>query len=147
MKIAMGADHKGFQLKESLKSYLRDKGIAVEDFGTDSETSTDYPDYGRPAAEAVANGKADLAVVICWTGNGMNMVANKTPGARSALALIPEMARLARAHNNANVLALAARYTTEDLARDIVDRFLETKFDGGRHERRVGKMESPVPAK
>jgi len=140
MKVAVGADSKGFELKEYLKQYLSAKGVEVIDFGAHSADPSDYPDFGRPVAEAVASGKADRGLTVCWTGNGMNIVANKVHGIRAALALNPEMAQLARAHNNANVLSLAAKYTPEADARTIVDNFLNTPFDGGRHERRIDKI-------
>jgi ribose 5-phosphate isomerase B len=142
MRIALGADHRGFRLKETIKVCLESTGVTVVDFGTDSEAAADYPDFGRPVAEAVASGKADFGVTVCWTGNGMNMVANKVPGVRAALALNPEMAHLARAHNNANVLTLAAKYTSPDEASSIVGEFLKTPFEGGRHQQRIDKMAS-----
>ncbi len=140
MKVAIGADHKGFTLKERVKLYLQERGIDVTDVGTHSDESTDYPDYGRPVAEAVVAGTVDLGINICWTGNGMNIVANKIPGVRAVLALNAEMAELGRAHNNANVLSMAARYTPEATAREIVAGFLETEFEGGRHQRRLDKI-------
>ena len=140
MKVAVGADSKGFELKEYLKQYLRDQGVEVIDFGAHSADPSDYPDFGRPVAEAVAAGEVDRGLTVCWTGNGMNIVANKVHGIRAALALNPEMAQLARAHNNANVLSLAAKYTPEADARAIVDLFLKTPFEGGRHERRIEKI-------
>lgn len=140
MRVAIGADHRGYALKEVLKRHLRDKGIDVVDYGADSEAGADYPDYARPVAESVAHGDADAGVTVCATGNGMNIAANKVKGIRAALVLNAEMAQLARAHNNANVASLAAKYITEDEARDIVDRFLETQFEGGRHETRINKI-------
>lgn len=140
MRIALGADHRGFRLKETIKIHLRQAGNVVRDFGTDSEVSADYPDFGRAVAEAVASGTADLGVTVCWTGNGMNMVANKVPGVRAALALNPEMAHLARAHNNANVLTLAAKYVAPADVGAIVEEFLKTPFEGGRHQQRLDKM-------
>jgi len=142
MKIFIGADHKGFPLKEHLKEYLESDGHEVTDVGTDSEQSTDYPDYGFTVARAVAEGEAERGIVICWTGNGMNMAANKVCGIRSALCLDADMAMLARAHNNANVLALASRYVTPDLADRVVHVFLSTVFEGGRHERRLAKIDA-----
>ncbi len=140
MKVAVGADSRGFALKEYLKQYLSSQGVEVVDFGAPSADPSDYPDYGRPVAEAVASGKVDRGLTICWTGNGMNIVANKVHGVRAALALNPEMAQLARAHNNANVLSLAAKYTPDADAKTIVDNFLKTPFEGGRHERRIEKI-------
>ena len=142
MRVALGADHRGFRLKETIKTHLQSAGISVRDFGTDSEVSADYPDFGRAVAEAVASGQVDLGVTVCWTGNGMNMVANKVPGVRAALALNSEMAHLARAHNNANVLTLAAKYVAPADAGSIVEEFLRTPFEGGRHQQRLDKMAS-----
>jgi len=105
MKIALGADHRGFELKKKIKIYLIDLGHQVTDFGTDSTESVDYPDFGFKVAESVAKGEADFGITFCWTGNGMNMVANKVKGIRSALCINEEMARLTRGHNDANVLA------------------------------------------
>lgn len=140
MKIAIGSDHAGYELKEDLKNRLEEKGHQVEDFGTGSDESVDYPDYGHPVAEAVEQGKCQLGVVICGSGNGINMTVNKHEGIRSALCWQPEIAALARQHNNANILALPARYLTQELARDILDAFLESEFEGGRHQRRVEKI-------
>lgn len=140
MKIAIGSDHAGYELKEDLKNRLEEKGHQVEDFGTGSDESVDYPDYGHPVAEAVEQGKCQLGVVICGSGNGINMTVNKHEGIRSALCWQPEIAALARQHNDANILALPARYLTQELARDILDAFLESEFEGGRHQRRVEKI-------
>ena len=140
MNIYIGADHKGFPLKEHLVKHLRNIGHEVTDVGTNSEDSTDYPDYGFMVAQAVAEGKAERGIVICWTGNGMNIAANKVPGIRSTLCLDSDMAMLARAHNNANVLALASRWVTSEIAEKVVHVFLSTAFEGGRHERRLAKI-------
>jgi len=140
MKIAIGADHKGFELKEKIKKYLSDLGHQVKDFGTYSTESADYPDFGFKVAESVAKGESDFGITICWTGNGMNIVANKVKGVRSALCLNEEMARLARAHNNANVLALASKFVSEELAKRILDVWLSTEFEGGRHKQRLDKI-------
>ena len=140
MKIAIGADHKGFAFKEKIKAILKKMGHDVTDFGTDSETSVDYPDYGLKVAHAVADHTADYGVTVCWTGNGMNMAANKVKGIRSALVLEPEMAYLTRLHNDANVLALAGKYTPEDKLEEIIRKFLETEFEGGRHKARLEKI-------
>lgn len=140
MRIAIGSDHRGYALKEVLKAYLEKRGETVTDFGTHSETSADYPDFGRPVAEAVAAGTADYGVTICWTGNGMNMVANKVAGVRAAIAFDTELAQLARAHNDANVLTLPAKYVDADTAPGIVEAFLKTGFEGGRHAPRVDKI-------
>lgn len=140
MKIAVGADHKGYQFKEKIKAILARLGHQVTDFGTNDESSVDYPDYGLKVAHAVADGQADYGITVCWTGNGMNIAANKVKGVRSGLALNPEMAHLTRQHNNANVLALAAKYTPENQLEDTVRQFIETQFEGGRHISRVEKI-------
>ena len=140
MKISLGADHRGYKYKEKIKGYLASKGIETIDFGTDSEDSADYPDFGVKAARAVANHDVDYGIVICGSGNGMSMAANKVNGVRAGLAINTEMARLARAHNDANVLVLADMFTPEDQIEDIVNIFLATDFEAGRHERRVGKI-------
>ncbi len=140
MKFALGADHKGFAFKNIIKSYLLEKGYDVEDFGTFSDESTDYSDYGLLTAEEVSAGKADAGVLICWTGNGMAITANKVKGIRAGLALSPEMAQLMRSHNDANVLVLSGKYTPESQIKEILDNFVKTKFEGGRHERRLSKI-------
>ncbi len=140
MKLAIGADHAGFQLKSEIINYLKINGHEVEDFGPYSEESVDYPDYAHPVASGVENGDFDLGVVICGSGNGINMTVNKHQGVRSALCWLPELAALARQHNNANVLALPARFISEKTALDCVKSFLESSFEGGRHERRVNKI-------
>ncbi len=140
MKIAIGADHKGFQLKEHLKKFLQDLGHTVTDFGTDSEESTDYPDYGMRVAHTVANREAERGITICWTGNGMNMVVNKLPEIRGAYALTEEMAILSRQHNDANILTLGSKWVTPDLAEKIVKAWLTTDFEAGRHEKRIKKF-------
>lgn len=140
MKISLGADHRGFKYKERVKTFLAEKGIRVKDFGTFSQDSADYPDFGSQAAEAVAKKEADYGIIICGSGNGMMMIANKVKGIRAGLALNPEMARLARAHNDANVLVLSGMFTPEDSLDEILNKFLNTDFEGGRHQRRVGKI-------
>ncbi len=142
MKIALGADHKGFELKEKIKKYLTDLGHEITDFGTHSTESVDYPDFGFKVAESVANGQSDFGITVCWTGNGMNMVANKVKGIRSALCINEEMARLTRAHNNANVLALASKFVSEGQAKKIVDMWLSTEFEGGRHIPRLDRIKA-----
>ncbi|MFZ1683978.1 MAG: ribose 5-phosphate isomerase B [Candidatus Zixiibacteriota bacterium] len=142
MKVALGADHRGYDFKERIKALLARMGIETIDFGTnDSTTSVDYPNFGLKVAHAVADHKVDFGINVCWTGNGMNIAANKVKGVRSGLALSPEMAQLTRAHNNANVLALSGKYTPSDQVEEIVKTFLETKFEGGRHERRIEEFE------
>ncbi len=140
MKIAVGADHKGFAFKEKIKQYLAKVGHEVTDFGVMSTESVDYPDYGLKVAHAVADHKADLGITVCWTGNGMNITANKVNGIRAGLALSPEMAMLTRAHNDANVLTLSSKYTPESSLEETVELFITTPFDGGRHLERVGKI-------
>jgi ribose 5-phosphate isomerase B len=140
MKIALGADHRGFELKEKVKKYLTELGHQVTDFGTDSTESVDYPDFGFKVAESVAKGEVDFGITVCWTGNGMNISANKVKGIRSALCLDEEMAMLARAHNDANVLALASNFVWEEMAKKILDVWLTTEFEGGRHTRRLEKI-------
>ena len=137
MMISLGADHRGFKYKDKIKKYLASKDIETEDFGTSSEASADYSDHGIRAAEAVANNKADFGILICGTGNGMVMAANKVRGIRAGLANNVEMAYLARAHNNANVLVLSEMFTPEDKIEEIIDAFLKTEFEGGRHARRI----------
>ncbi len=140
MRISLAADHAGFELKERIKHHLTELGHEVEDFGTSSSESTDYPDYGAPAARAVANGAVDRGVLVCGSGQGMSMTGNKVRGVRAALAWTPEIARLSRRHNDATVLCLPARFVAEGDALEIVDAWLETDFEGGRHARRVEKI-------
>lgn len=138
--IPIGADHAGFKLKEVLKQYLTEKGYEVHDFGCYSEDSIDYPDYGHPVADMVEANKGMLGIVLCGSGNGINITANKHIGIRSALCWKKEIAELARQHNNANVVALPARYLTDEEGKEIVDAFLTTEFEGGRHQTRIDKI-------
>ncbi len=140
MRIHIGSDHAGFVLKEDVVEHLEDLGHEVTDVGAFSEESVDYPDYAREVAGAVAAGEADLGVLVCGTGVGMAMAANKVVGVRAVQASDPEFARMARAHNDANVLTLAGRRSSREEAIGIVDAFLETAFEGGRHRRRVDKI-------
>ncbi len=140
--VILGADHAGFGLKEELKKYLQSKGLHVEDVGTSSPQSVDYPDYASKVAEKVASHEPDLGILVCSTGVGVCISANKTPGIRAATVLNVEMASLARSHNDANVLCLGAKFLTLDQAKSVVDTFLSTSFEGGRHERRVNKVEN-----
>jgi ribose 5-phosphate isomerase B len=139
--IHIGSDHAGFELKHQLKEHLRAQGYEVKDLGTHTKESVDYPDFAHAVAAAVTSGEAALGIVICGSGNGVNITANKHHGVRSILAWIPEVAALGREHNNANVLALPARYVSEQEAVAIVDAFLNGRFEGGRHERRVRLIE------
>lgn len=140
MRIAIGSDHAGFAYKEALKAYLRTLGHDVRDFGTHSTESVDYPDVVVPVARAVAAGEVDRGIVIGGSGNGEAMAANKVPGVRAALCHDVTTARLGRQHNDANVLALGERIVGLEVARDIVRTFLETGFEGGRHQRRIEKV-------
>lgn len=140
MKLAIGSDHGGFNLKEEIKKHLEEKGIEYLDFGTDSMESVDYPEFGEKVAEAVVSGKCDLGIVCCGTGIGISISANKVPGVRCAVVSDTFSAEMSRAHNNANILALGERVIGVGLALKIVDIWLNTKFDGGRHERRVTKI-------
>ncbi len=139
-KIAIVGDHAGFFLKEKLLAYLIKEKYDVKDFGSFSAEPVDYPDYGHPMANSVSSGEYDLGISICGTGNGINMVANRHPGIRSALCWNEEISRLARAHNDANVCAIPGRFVNEAEAYLIVRTFLETPFDGGRHKRRIDKI-------
>ncbi len=140
MKIAIGADHAGFFLKEKLKKYLLNKGHEVKDFGPHSEASVDYPDFAHPVANTVEKKEFEFGILLCGSGNGINMTANKHAGIRSALCWTPEIAKLSRQHNNANILTLPARFIEEEEALKCVDVFLSTPFEGGRHQARVDKI-------
>ncbi len=140
MKIAIGADHAGFELKEKIKRWLQEQGFSVQDQGTNSRESCDYPDFGRKVGEEVAAGRADRGIMVCGTGIGMAMSGNKVPGVRAANISTVFEAQMAREHNDANVLALGARVVSEDEALKLVDKFLHTAFAGGRHQRRVDKI-------
>ncbi len=140
-KIAIGADHAGFHAKELIKKFLAAQGYEVEDVGTSSEESVDYPDYARQVAERVAVGNAQLGILMCGTGIGMSITANKVPGVRAALAHDIMTAHMAREHNDANVLTLGARVVPDEQAIAIVREFLNTSFAGGRHQRRVDKID------
>ena len=140
MKIALASDHAGFAEKERLKPLLRDLGVDYDDFGTGSEESVDYPDYAERVANAVAAGRVEQGVLLCGSGTGMAITANKVPGVRAAVAWSEETARLAREHNNANVLAIGARTTPPNDIPGIVRAWFETSFAGGRHADRVEKI-------
>lgn len=141
MKIAIGSDHAGFDEKEKLKKTLDGIGVEYTDMGTNSGESVDYPDYARKVGEAVAGGEYDKGILVCGSGTGMAIAANKVPGIRAAVAWNEEIARLSRQHNDTNVLSLAARYVPDEEQVKIVKTWLETDFEGGRHERRVEKIE------
>ena len=144
LSIAIAADHAGFELKETLIEHLQSQGYEVNDVGTHSLDRTDYPDYAHEAANAVASGKNDLGVLVCGSANGVNMTANKHAGVRSAIAWSAEIASLARQHNDANMLALPARFVSPDEALEILSAFLGAEFEGGRHASRVEKIDQPV---
>jgi ribose 5-phosphate isomerase B len=145
MRISIGGDHAGVALKAKVLEHLNMLGHTVTDKGTMSQESVDYPDFAHAVAQDVADGAAELGIVICGSANGVNITANKHAGVRSAIAWQEDVARLAREHNNANVLALPARFVDNALALRIVDAFLSSTFEGGRHQRRVDKIE-PTPA-
>jgi len=140
MKIAVASDHAGFERKQTVLKYLQEQGIEYKDFGAYSSESSDYPDFAHPLADAVSKGEFDEGVTLCGSGNGINMTANKHQGIRSAICWLPEIAELARLHNDANVCALPARYITDEQAIEIVKIFLETDFEGGRHINRINKI-------
>ena len=139
--IAIGSDHGGYALKQAVMKHLESRGERYHDFGTYSEASCDYPDYGRAVAEAVAGGEYQYGIIICGTGIGISIAANKVKGVRCGLCTSVEMAELTRRHNNANVLALGGRTTEPQLALDIVKTFLDTEFEGGRHKRRTDMLD------
>ena len=140
MKIGLGSDHAGFELKEKLAEYIETLGHTITDFGPNSDDRCDYPDFAHPVASAIENKTVDLGVIMCGSGNGINMAANKHQGIRSALCWLPEIASLARQHNDANICALPARYLTFEEAKDIVESFLSAEFEGGRHQQRIDKI-------
>jgi len=140
LKIAVASDHAGFERKQVVLEYLRQQGIEFKDFGAFSTESSDYPDFAHPLAEAVGLGEFDKGITLCGSGNGINMTANKHQGIRSAICWLPEIARLARLHNDANVCALPARFISDEEAIEIVEIFLNTDFEGGRHINRINKI-------
>lgn len=139
-KIALASDHAGYERKRVIIDYLLSEGFQIHDFGTFSTESSDYPDYAHPMAAAVESGEFDFGISLCGSGNGINMTANKHQGIRSALCWKPELAQLARFHNDANICALPARFVSDDEALDIVKVFLATDFEGGRHIARINKI-------
>lgn len=141
MKIAVASDHGGYKLKEAVKAYLQSRGIEVMDLGTDSEESVDYPIYGKACANAVASGEADKGIVCCGTGIGISIAANKVKGIRCGLCTNVEMAEFTRKHNNANMLAMGGRIIDEETGLAITKAFVDTEFEGGRHQRRIDMLE------
>ena len=141
MKVALGSDHAGYDLKEKVKGFLSGMGIEVHDAGTVSTDSVDYPDFAKQVAVQVRDGKVDRGILMCGTGVGVCIAANKFRGIRAALASDPEVARLSRQHNDANVLCLASRFTDSKKAQELVKIWLETDFEGGRHQRRLEKIQ------
>jgi ribose 5-phosphate isomerase B len=140
MKLAIACDHAGFEKKEALIDFLKSLNHTIKDFGTYSSESADYPDFAHPMAEAVENGDFDFGISLCGSGNGINMTTNKHQGIRAALCWNTEISALARQHNDANICSLPARFISLEEAKEIVTIFLETAFDGGRHERRIKKI-------
>ncbi|MEN7547905.1 ribose 5-phosphate isomerase B [Rapidithrix thailandica] len=140
MKIAIGGDHAGFHYKRDIIPFLNELGYDVKDFGPNSEDSVDYPDFAHPLSVAVAGSEFEYGILICGSGNGVAMTANKHPKVRAALCWQTELAELARSHNNANVLCIPSRFVELDLAKDMIKAFLKTGFEGGRHEKRVNKI-------
>ena len=143
--VGLASDHAGYALKQFVKEYLAEKGYAYKDFGTDSEASCDYADYAHLLAQAVEDGECYPGIAICGSGEGISMTLNKHQGIRAGLSWIPEIAHLCRQHNDANVLALGAGITGPNLAKRMVEVFLNTEFEGGRHARRVGQLDSIQP--
>lgn len=139
--IGLCSDHAGFDLKMIIEGYLEARGIEFKDYGTNTPESCDYPDYAHPCAEAVQKGEVDKAIALCGSGNGIAMTLNKHRGIRAAICWLPELAALARQHNDANVLVLPARFINEAEAINVVDTFLSTPFEGGRHQRRIDKID------
>ena len=144
-KILIASDHAGFELKEQLERALDERGFDVHDLGTDGPVSTDYADFAHPLAERVSSGEVKRGVLLCGTGLGMSYAANRHPGVRAAVAWNPEVARLARSHNDSNVLVLPARFLSAEQGVAILDAWLETPFEGGRHSRRVEKIDRQDP--
>jgi ribose 5-phosphate isomerase B len=142
--LAIGCDHAGFELKEKLKEYLSVKGFSVTDYGTNSTDSVDYPDIIHPLASDINHNRFDLGIIICGSGNGVAITANKYPEVRAALCWNPEIAEMARKHNNANIISLPARYLQTEEAISILERFLHTDFEGGRHLLRVQKIKNII---
>lgn len=144
LKIAIGADHAGFELKTFVKEWLTPQVGELKDFGTDSEDSVDYPDFAHAVSGEVEKGHYDIGILICGSGIGVDMTANKHQGIRSALCWKKEISKLAKSHNNANVICLPGRFISFEEAKEILDTFFNTEFEGGRHERRIGKISCQV---
>lgn len=142
MKVGFGCDHAGFEIKDEIIKHLKEKGFEVVDFGTYSKESIDYADYARPVAEAVAHGEVEKGVLVCGTGIGISLAANKVKGIRAAVCSEPYSAQMAIRHNNANIIAFGARVVGIDMARMIIDAYFDNSFEGGRHENRVKKIMS-----
>ena len=139
-KIAIGNDHAGYEMKVTIMKWLEEKGFQIKNFGTDSTESVDYPDYVHPVATAVENGEFRFGILVCGSGQGVSFTANKRQGIRAALCWKPEIAKLAREHNNANILCLPGRFISDEEGIGILKNFLETKFEGGRHQDRISKV-------
>ena len=142
--VAIGADHAGFQFKEMISDLLKSKGLEIKDYGTYSADSVDYPDFAHPVADAVENGQAAWGILICGSANGVAITANKHQGIRAGLCWTEEVAKLVRQHNNANILCIPARFVSQTVAEDMINAFIETPFEGGRHETRVNKIACAV---
>lgn len=140
MKVAFASDHAGYELKQYIMGIMKDRGYEIKDFGTYSEESCDYADFAHPCACAVESGDCDFGIAMCGSGNGINMTLNKHQGIRAGLSWIPEIAALAKRHNNANILVMPARFISKELAVEILDAYLNAEFEGGRHERRIEKI-------
>lgn len=138
--IAIGCDHAGYAMKSALVSFLEEKGLQVKDMGVYNDKSADYPDFAHPVANAVEKREVSSGILVCGSGNGVAITANKHQGIRAALCWMPEIAKLARLHNNANIICLPARFVSEEEAKEMVDLFLSTEFEGGRHQGRVDKI-------
>lgn len=140
--VAIGADHAGYELKEKIKAYFDEKNIAYKDFGTNNAESCDYPMFSKAVAESVACGESEKGILVCGSGIGVCIAANKVRGIRAALCYEPELAVMARAHNNANIICIGSRFVSYNTAQNIVNSFLNTNFEGGRHQRRVKQIEN-----
>lgn len=140
MKIAVGNDHAGYEIKLVVMEWLEEQGYEIQNYGTDSPDSVDYPDFVHPVAEAVEKGEFDLGVLVCGSGQGVSFTANKHQGIRAALCWMPEIAELARLHNNANILCMPGRFIDREMAISIMEKFFSTSFEGGRHQNRIDKV-------